>query len=53
MFNMQLLAVPDLVMPKRAHPDDARARIVAAARLHFFAHGFRGVSMDDLASMWG
>jgi TetR/AcrR family transcriptional regulator, cholesterol catabolism regulator len=26
-----------------------RARIVAGARRHFFAHGFRGVTMDDLA----
>lgn len=26
-----------------------RLRIVAAARRHFFAHGFRGVTMDDLA----
>lgn len=27
----------------------ARDRIVAGARRHFFAHGFRGVTMDDLA----
>jgi AcrR family transcriptional regulator len=26
-----------------------RRRIIAAAREHFFAHGFRGVTMDDLA----
>jgi AcrR family transcriptional regulator len=26
-----------------------RQRIVAAARRHFFAHGFRGVTMEDLA----
>jgi AcrR family transcriptional regulator len=26
-----------------------RERIVAGARRHFFAHGFRGVTMDDLA----
>lgn len=26
-----------------------RQRILAAARQHFFAHGFRGVTMDDLA----
>jgi AcrR family transcriptional regulator len=32
-------------------PDGAstRARILAGARRHFFAHGFRGVTMDDLA----
>ena len=31
----------------------ARQRIVAAARRHFFAHGFRGVTMDDLAEELG
>lgn len=31
----------------------ASARIVAAARRHFFAHGFRGVTMDDLAEELG
>jgi AcrR family transcriptional regulator len=28
-------------------------RIVGAARHHFFAHGFRGVTMDDLAAELG
>jgi AcrR family transcriptional regulator len=28
-------------------------RIVTAARRHFFAHGFRGVTMDDLAQELG
>ncbi|MBA3882940.1 MAG: TetR/AcrR family transcriptional regulator [Chthoniobacterales bacterium] len=40
-------------MPKRSRMDDARRRIVTAARQHFFAHGFRGVSMDDLAAEVG
>jgi AcrR family transcriptional regulator len=31
----------------------ARVRIVAAARQHFFAHGFRRVTMDDLAEELG
>jgi AcrR family transcriptional regulator len=31
----------------------ARARIVAVARRHFMAHGFRGVTMDDLATELG
>jgi AcrR family transcriptional regulator len=31
----------------------AAARIVAAARRYFFAHGFRGVTMDDLARELG
>jgi AcrR family transcriptional regulator len=30
-------------------PSAARAHIIAEARKHFFAHGFRGVTMDDLA----
>lgn len=40
-------------MPKRAHPSSPRERIVAAARAHFFAHGIRSVSMDDLAAELG
>jgi TetR/AcrR family transcriptional regulator, cholesterol catabolism regulator len=31
----------------------ARMRIVQGARRHFFAHGFRGVTMDDLAEELG
>jgi AcrR family transcriptional regulator len=31
----------------------ARQRIVAGARRHFFAHGFRGVTVDDLAAELG
>jgi AcrR family transcriptional regulator len=31
----------------------ARARIVDAARQHFFTHGFRSVTMDDLAAELG
>jgi len=31
----------------------ARRRIISAARHHFFAHGFRGVTMDDLAQELG
>ena len=30
-----------------------RQRIVSGARHHFFAHGFRGVTMDDLAGQLG
>jgi AcrR family transcriptional regulator len=44
----------------RTRPDETstaerstRARIVAGARRHFFAHGFRGVTMDDLAAELG
>src|SRR5437762_8211186 len=29
--------------------DSDRQRIVDAARIHFFSHGFRGVTMDELA----
>lgn len=41
----------EISQPSRA--DHARRRIIAAARQHFFAHGFRGVSMDDLAAEVG
>jgi AcrR family transcriptional regulator len=47
-------------MPRRevqkpeAPPDrTARQRILGAAREHFFAHGFHGVTMDDLAEELG
>jgi AcrR family transcriptional regulator len=40
--------------PKELPVDNpARQRIVAAAREHFFAHGFRSVTMDDLAEGLG
>ena len=46
---------------KRAHNprlgnrkrDPNRQRIVDAARVHFFSHGFRSVTMDDLAEELG
>lgn len=34
-------------------PHSASRRIVAAARRHFLAHGFRGVTMEDLADELG
>ena len=34
-------------------PAALRERVVAGARKHFFAHGFRGVTMDDLARELG
>src|SRR6478752_8109799 len=38
----------------RSHQSDFnRQRIVDAARLHFFSHGFRSVTMDDLAEELG
>jgi AcrR family transcriptional regulator len=33
--------------------DAGRQQIVAAARAHFFSHGFRSVTMDDLAEELG
>ena len=43
--------------PKPSPPsrkrDPNRQRIVDAARLHFFSHGFRSVTMDDLAEELG
>lgn len=43
---------------KKSHPrsrttNSVRQRIVAAARVHFFTHGFRSVTMDDLAEELG
>ena len=38
----------------RSHQSDFnRQRIVDAARVHFFRHGFRSVTMDDLAEELG
>jgi len=48
-----------LSSPKRQKPpalptsDPVRRRIVAGARRYFFSHGFRGVTMDDLAAELG
>lgn len=40
--------------PAKIAPEDrVRSRIVDGAHRHFLAHGFRGVSMDDLASELG
>jgi AcrR family transcriptional regulator len=33
--------------------NEGRQRIVGAARAHFFSHGFRSVTMDDLAAALG
>jgi AcrR family transcriptional regulator len=43
------------LMPKRTNraTDEGRQRIVDAARAHFFSHGFRSVTMDDLAEELG
>jgi AcrR family transcriptional regulator len=39
--------------PPRQRTESARQRIVQAARAHFFNHGFRSVTMDDLAAELG
>src|SRR5438876_10944376 len=39
--------------PRRRKRDPNRQRIVDAARVHFFSHGFRRVTMDDLAEELG
>src|SRR5437016_14525 len=39
--------------PRRRNHDPNRQRIVDAARIHFFSHGFRRVTMDDLAEELG
>ena len=39
--------------PKLVVDNPAAQRIITAARHHFFTHGFRGVTMDDLAEELG
>src|SRR6188472_1439820 len=39
--------------PRSRKGDPNRQRIVDAARAHFFSHGFRSVTMDDLAEELG
>src|SRR5207248_11145864 len=39
--------------PRSRKRDPNRQRIVDAARLHFFCHGFRSVTMDELAEELG
>jgi AcrR family transcriptional regulator len=39
--------------PRGRKRDPNRQRIVDAARVHFFSHGFRTVTMDDLAEELG
>src|SRR5262249_42918827 len=39
--------------PRSRRHDSNRQRIVDAARAHFFSHGFRSVTMDDLAEELG
>lgn len=39
--------------PSDTSTAQVRARIIAAARQHFLSHGFRGVTMDDLARELG
>src|SRR6266849_7613467 len=38
---------------RRSSKDSSRHRIVESARAHFFNHGFRSVTMDDLAAELG
>src|SRR5207244_12326604 len=40
-------------LPRSRKRDPHRQRIVDAARTHFFNHGFRSVTMDDLAKELG
>jgi AcrR family transcriptional regulator len=39
--------------PRNRKRDSNRQRIIDAARVHFFNHGFRSVTMDDLAEELG
>ncbi len=38
---------------RRRKRESKRQRIVDATRVHFFSHGFRRVTMDDLAAELG
>jgi AcrR family transcriptional regulator len=44
---------PPLQSKSPAFPDPVSARILKIARAHFFLHGFRSVTMDDLALEMG
>src|SRR5690349_24938165 len=44
---------PSRAGSQRRRLSETSDRIVAAARAHFFAHGFRSVTMDDLAAELG
>jgi AcrR family transcriptional regulator len=45
--------MPHKASPQRRKRDPIRQRIIDAARAHFFKHGFRSVTMDDLAEELG
>lgn len=49
----QVMNNPAVNTRSQAAPTDDRARILAGARQHFFAHGFRSVTMSDLAAELG
>src|SRR4029453_10137809 len=44
---------PRKPLHRKRKADAVRQRIVDAARAHFFSHGFRSVTMDDLAGELG
>src|SRR6266436_4889332 len=44
---------PKRFLPERRLENSAPQRIVSAARRYFFSHGFRSVTMDDLAAELG
>src|SRR5262245_50783563 len=50
LFSMSAIK-PLPAVPESAGP--SRERIVLEARRHFLSHGFRGVTMDDLAAELG
>jgi AcrR family transcriptional regulator len=52
-MDYRLLPEPNLSAKTVAPENPVTARIIAAARRHFFAHGFRSVTMDDLAAELG
>ncbi len=51
--EVALMRHPNETRRRTRKNDPVAQRIVAAARVHFFSHGFRSVTMDDLAGELG
>jgi AcrR family transcriptional regulator len=44
------MSLPSIPISPTLSPDPVARRILSSARLHFMAHGFKNVTMDDLAA---
>ena len=52
-LNVTLMPRQNEISSDRVAREAVRLRVVEGARRHFFAHGFRNVTMDDLATELG